>query len=81
MSDRTVEVDYWAGRKDCDSSNRLPVRDLPSHSATNSIQILQGFFNLNEREAVALMGTLRTLIEGLYCTHLSLIIHTGCLIV
>ena len=56
VADNTVKVDYWVGRKDCDSRNGLPVRKFISHDAMDGITLLAKEFNLSEREAVALMG-------------------------
>ena len=56
VADNTVKVDYWVGRKDCNSNNGLPVRTFISHDAMDGITLLAKEFNLNEREAVALMG-------------------------
>lgn len=55
-TDNTVEVDYWVGRKDCNSSKGLPKRTFIGHDAMDGIEKLGNEFSLTTREAVALMG-------------------------
>ena len=56
----TVNVDFWVGRKDC-NQNPVPKRTFIQHNEMDGIQKLAELFDLNEKEAVALMGNLKRL--------------------
>lgn len=62
---------FSIGRKDCDSSQGMPVRNLPDHGMVEGVGLLKDMFNLNDKEAVALLGRFHSLP---LCNHFV----TGC---
>lgn len=62
--DNTVDIPYSIGRPDCDSSKGMPTRPLPEHDTLHSIPLLKDMFDLDDEEAVALLGELSRL-----CNH------------
>ena len=56
LEDNTVLVPYSIGRKDCDSSQGMPKRNLPGHTLLDGVSYLKDAFDLNTKEAVALLG-------------------------
>ena len=56
LEDNTVLVPYSIGRKDCDSSQGMLKRNLPGHTLLDGVSYLKDAFDLNTKEAVALLG-------------------------
>ena len=74
-------VPYSIGRKDCDSSQGMPKRNLPGHTLLDGVSYLKDAFDLNTKEAVALLGkymgmhSLSCLYAKLLCGAIKVVIY------
>ena len=62
-------VPYSIGRKDCDSSQGMPKRNLPGHTLLDGVSYLKDAFDLNTKEAVALLGKYMCM-HSLFCVYM-----------
>lgn len=56
LTDNTINIDFWVGRKDCDSSKGMPKRTFIQHHEMDGMKRLSDLFGLTPEECVALMG-------------------------